>query len=123
MVIRNNLKIFGSCLALGFVASACAALNPNTEGQLAAAMDAKMTEFKVCYEGALDRDRDTKGAVQLKLKVDAESGQVTSSSIEDTNIVDNEMNQCVANVASDIALPEPPGVAVEGYYDVNFDFE
>jgi hypothetical protein len=115
--------VIGVSLALGFSIAACAALNPNTEGQIMAALEAQMGEFKACYETALDRDRNTKGTVGLKLKVHEQSGEVTSSSVENTTILDNDMNQCVANAASDISLPEPPGVPVEGYYDINFSFE
>jgi hypothetical protein len=123
MSIMRKGILLGFSLVLGFAVSSCKALNPNTEGQIMSALEAKMSEFKVCYETALDKDRETRGTVGLKLKIHQESGSVTSSSVENSTIIDNEMNQCVANVASDISLPEPPGVPVEGHYDINFDFE
>ena len=119
----TNIKVVSLFAVLGFMFAACAALNPNTEGQILSELEAKKGEFKVCYETALERNRETKGTVGLALKIHEESGQVTSSSVEDSTIADNEMNQCVANAASDISLPEPPGVPVEGHYDINFDFE
>jgi len=103
--------------------SACSSLNPNTEGQILSALEAKKGEFKACYESALERNRETRGTVTLALKIDEVSGDVTSSSVDQSNIGDNGMNQCVANAASTISLPEPPGLPVEGNYGVNFDFE
>lgn len=120
MTRRGLIMVFS--LAFGVVAASCAALNPNTEGQILSALEAKMSEFKVCYEAALDKDREAKGTIGLELKINEESGEVTSSAIEDSTFIDNQMNQCVSNAASTIALPEPPGVPVEGHYDINFDF-
>ena len=119
----KKMMILGFSLVLGFAVTSCKSLNPNTEQQILSALQAKMNEFKVCYESALDKNRETKGTVGLKLKIHDVSGEVTSSSVENSTILDNEMNQCVATAASDISLPEPPGVPVEGYYDINFDFE
>ncbi len=115
--------ILGFSLVLGFAVTSCKSLNPNTEDQILSALQAKMNEFKVCYENALDKDRNAKGTVGLKLKINDLSGEVTSSSVENSTILDNEMNSCVADAASDIFLPEPPNIPVEGYYDINFDFE
>ena len=108
---------------VGALMGGCTALNPNTEGQILSALQAKEGEFKACYQSALDRNRETRGTVTLNLKIDEVSGDVTSSSVGQSNIGDNGMNQCVANAASSISLPEPPGIPVEGNYDINFDFE
>jgi len=43
----------------------------------------------------------------LLLKVNEESGKVTSSEIEQSTIPDETMKSCVCGAASDIALPEP----------------
>ena len=115
--------ILGFSLVLGFAVTSCKALNPNTEGQILSALEAKMSEFKVCYESALDKDRNTKGMIGLKLKIHEVTGEVTSSSVENSTIINNEMQECVRVAASDISLPEPPGIPVEGNYDINFDFE
>ena len=123
MKTTKHMIMFGLVAVIGFMFAACASLNPNTEGQILSELEAKKGEFKVCYEAALERNRETKGTVGLALKIHEESGQVTSSSVDDSTVADNEMNQCVANAASDISLPEPPGVPVEGHYDINFDFE
>lgn len=114
------------CLALGSLSIACgASLNPNTEGQLQDALQAKTDAFRACYVTALEKDRETKGVVGLKLDLAAESGDVQSSSVneEKTTIADGDMKQCVADSASDISLEEPPNVPVEGYYDIDFSFE
>ncbi len=111
------------CLVLGSLASACAELNPNTEGHIMSALEAKKDAFKACYETALEKDREAKGNVGLLLDINEEPGEVTSSSVEETTITDADMPQCVADAASDISLPEPPGVPVEGHYTVEFGFE
>jgi hypothetical protein len=103
--------------------SACSSLNPNTEKQILSALEAKTGEFQSCYQSALERNRETRGTVTLNLKIDEISGKVVSSSVNQSNVADNNMNECVKNAASDISLPEPPGLPVEGYYDINFDFE
>ena len=121
--IPTIVKVFGLFTALGVTFGGCASLNPNTEGQILSALEAQTGEFQACYKAALERNRETRGTVTLKLKIDEVSGSVTSSSVNQSNISDNSMNQCVANAASSISLPEPPGLPVEGDYDINFDFE
>ncbi|MCP4606789.1 MAG: AgmX/PglI C-terminal domain-containing protein [Proteobacteria bacterium] len=123
MKTRKIVILVGMGLALGFLISACAQLNPNTDGQILSALEAKQDAFKACYVTALERDRETQGTVGLLLDIENPSGQVTSSAVEESNITDDEMNQCVAGAAGDISLPEPPGVPVEGHYDVQFGFE
>jgi outer membrane lipoprotein-sorting protein len=123
MKTNKMILLFALTLALGLLASACAELNPNTEGQLMSALEAKQAEFKTCYESALERNRTTQGNVALQLDVCEETGEVTSSTVETSTIDDDDMNQCVATAADDIVLPEPPGVPVEGHYDIEFKFE
>jgi hypothetical protein len=123
MKTNKTILLFALTLALGLLASACAELNPNTEGQLMSALEAKNGEFKACYESALERNRTTQGNVGLKLDVCEETGEVTASEVESATTNDDEMNQCVATAADDITLPEPPGVPVEGHYSVEFSFE
>ncbi len=88
-----------------------------------AELQARMDAFKGCYSDALERDRETEGRVGLLLEINEEPGQVTSSTVEETNIQDAQMPDCVADAAGDISLPEPPGVPVEGHFDINFGFE
>ena len=111
------------CLSLGALSTACASLNPNTEGQLQAALEAETHAFRACDVAALEKDRETKGTVGLKLDLGADSGDVQASSVNETTIQDETMNQCVADSASDISLEEPPGVPVEGFYDIDFSFQ
>ncbi len=123
MKTTKILMLVCLCLVLGSLASACAELNPNTEGHIKSALEAKQDAFKACYVSALDRNRETQGTVGLLLDIHEESGAVNSSSVEETNITDEQMPQCVADAASDISLPEPPGVPVEGHYNIEFGFE
>jgi hypothetical protein len=108
---------------MGSAVFGCKSLNPNTERLILEALEAKKGEFKACYESALERNRETRGTVTLKLKFDEVSGDNTSSSVDATNIADNTMNVCVQTSTQSISLPEPPGLPVEGNYDINFDFE
>jgi hypothetical protein len=119
----KNISILGLFFLVGVAGIGCRSLNPNTEAQILSALQAKKGEFKQCYVSALERNRETRGTITLKLKFDEVSGDNTSSSVDGSNIADNTMNQCVAGAASNIALPEPPGLPVEGNYDINFDFE
>lgn len=123
MKTMNVIIIAVVVAALSAFATGCATLNENTEGQIVAALEAKHDAFKTCYESALERDRTVQGNVGLLLQIDEEPGAVTSSTVEQSDIQDDQMNQCVAGAASDIVLPEPPGVPVEGHYTVNFGFE
>ncbi len=113
-----SLFVLASIVSFG-----CKSLNPNTEQQIIDALEAKKGEFKACYESALERNRETRGTVTLELKFDEVSGDTTSSSVDASNIADNTMNMCVSTAAQTISLPEPPGLPVEGNYDINFDFE
>jgi len=124
MKIKNLVLLVGLCMMLGSLALACAAeLNPNTEKQLVSALNGKHDAFKACYETALTKDREVQGNEGLLLAIDKESGAVTTSSIEKTDIKDADMGKCVANATMDIKLPEPPNVPVEGHYNVAFGFE
>ncbi len=124
MKIAKLIILAGLVLSLGASAMACAAeLNPNTEGQLLSALDAQRGAFKTCYESALAKDRTVQGNMGLLLAINQESGAVTSSSIEKTEIKDGQMGQCVSNAAMSIKLPEPPNVPVEGHYNIAFGFE
>jgi hypothetical protein len=122
----KTMRITGLVVLLvmlcGFV-QGCAKLNPNTETQLLSALEAKTEAFKACYVTALDRDREVEGSMGLGLKLNEESGDVTSSEIENSDIEDTDMQKCVVDAADDISLPEPPGVPVEGHYDLAFGFE
>lgn len=123
--MKNAKSVVMVCLfmLMGTAAVGCKSLNPNTERHITEALEAKKGEFKSCYESALKRNRDTRGTVTLNLKFDEVSGDNTSSSVDGTNISDNTMNVCVQTTAQSISLPEPPGLPVEGNYDINFDYE
>ena len=111
------------CLALGLVALACVKLNPNTEGQIESALQAKKDAFKACYVAALEKNRKTKGKMTLVLKIDQETGKVTSASVKKSTIKDKAMKKCVSKAAKKITLPEPTVAPVEGRYDIAFNFE
>lgn len=113
----------GLCLMLGSFALACARLNPNAEGQLASALTAKTDAFKACYEDVLTRDRTAMGKMNLVLEINEDPGKVTSSKVAKSDINDPQMKKCVSEAAQDITLPEPPGVLVEGRYELVFAFE
>jgi len=123
MKTKQIVLLFALTLALGILASACAELNPNTEGQLMSALEAKNGEFKACFESALQRNRTTQGDVGIKMDIAAETGDVTAATVENSTTNDQEMDQCVATAADGIVLPEPPTVPVEGHYNIQFKFE
>ena len=123
MKYTKLIAMVGLFALMGTAAVGCKSLNPNTERHIQEALEAKKGEFKSCYVSALERNRETRGTVTLKLKFDEISGDNTSSSVDGTNIADNTMNVCVQTAAQTISLPEPPGLPVEGSYDINFDFE
>jgi hypothetical protein len=122
--MKKTLKMIVGLLSAAAILSvgACASLNPNTEAQLRQALEAKQGKFQECHMSALDRDRETKGTVTLKLKLHEETGEVLAASVERTDVRDTTMNVCVSNAVSDISLPEPPGLPVEAEYDIVFDF-
>lgn len=110
-------------LMLTLFVSSCARLNPNTESNIDSALEAKRDAFKACYDAALDRNHETQGMIALHLSIDAQKGAVTSSTVAETNISDEEMSSCVARAAEDITLSEPPGVRVDGRYELRFELE
>jgi len=114
----------GLSLLLGGLAVGCGAkLNENTEKHLASALEAKKSDFKSCYEKALEKDRGVKGEMQLVLDVHYETGKVTKAEVKKSAIKDAGMKKCVAKAAKKIELPEPPNVYVEGHYTLVFRFE
>jgi hypothetical protein len=123
MKISKIMGVVGLFVLMSIAGLGCRSLNPNTEGQILNALEAKKGEFKACYVSALERNRETRGTVTLTLKFDEVSGDTTSASVDASNIADNAMNICVSTAAQNISLPEPPGLPVEGNYDINFDFE
>ena len=68
MKTTKHMITFGLFAVIGFMFAACASLNPNTEGQILSELEAKKGEFKVCYETALERNRETKGTVDWPSK-------------------------------------------------------
>ena len=120
----KKILTFGLCFALASLFAACGAeLNPKTQGHLHSALEAKQDAFKACYENALERDRELQGPMELVLDVHEESGKVTKAKVGKTKIGDKKMKKCVRKASSDIELPEPPGVPVEGHYTLDFGFE
>lgn len=119
----NKIVVWSLGLMLLASLVGCAKLNPNTEGQIQAALQAKAAAFKICYEDALTRDREGKGNVGLRLEIAAESGQVTSAAVSSSDFQDPAMNQCVQTAASGISLDEAPGVPVESNNNVLFSFQ
>jgi len=120
----NSFFAVALCAILGSLVLGCGAkLNENTEGHLNSALEAQRAAFKACYEAALERDRETKGPMNLVLDVDKDSGKVTKSKVAMTTIKDEDMKKCVTGATEKIELPEPPGVPVEGRYNVVFGFE
>ena len=120
----KTIMAFCLCLALGALAVACGAeLNPKTEGHIMSALEAKRDAFKACYEAALEKDREAKGEMGLLLDINAKPGKVTNAKVEKSDIDNGKMKKCVTDAASDISLPEPPGVPVEGHYTLDFAFE
>lgn len=124
MKTMHVIFALGLCLALGSLAAACGAeLNPKTEGHIMSALQAKQDAFKSCYEAALEKDREFKGEMALQLDIHQQSGKVTKAEVTKSEIKNKKMKECVAAAASDITLPEPPGVPVEGHYTLDFGFE
>lgn len=119
----KRIAVTAVCALILGISTGCAQVNPNTQGQLQSALEAKQGEFKQCYEAALQRDREIQGNVALKLQIDKTNGKVTQAEVEKTRIADEDMKRCVANAAKTIELPEPPGVPVTGHYAVDFSFE
>jgi len=124
MKTMNLIFALGLCLAFGMLATACGAeLNPKTEGQIVSALEAQKGAFKTCYEQALQKDREFKGEMALKLDIHQQSGKVTKAEVTKSDIKNKKMKQCVAGAAGEIKLPDPPGVPVEGHYTLDFGFE
>ena len=117
-------QMIGLFILLGSLVAACGAeLNPKTEGHIVTALEAKREAFKVCYETALAKDREAKGEMSLLLDINEETGKVTDTQVEKSDIADSTMKECVSDAAVDITLAEPPGVPVEGHYALDFGFE
>ncbi|MCU0662804.1 MAG: AgmX/PglI C-terminal domain-containing protein [Myxococcota bacterium] len=121
--MMKNIVIAAACALVLTLTSGCLKVNPNTQGHIQTALEAKQGEFKKCYEDALQRDREIQGNIDLVLQIDKDNGKVIEAQVEKTKIADMEMKQCVAGAAETIALPEPPGVPIEGHYAVEFSFE
>jgi len=120
----NSVFAIALCVILGSLAAGCGAkLNENTEKQLKSALEAQREAFKVCYEQALERDRNTQGPMSLVLDINKDPGAVTKAKVGMTTIQDDQMKKCVVKVVKEIKLPEPPGVPVEGHYSLAFGFE
>ena len=120
--MRGIQKLMSFCMVivLGALPAACAKLNPKFEDSLNNALDARKTEFKSCYEKALDRDRNAKGEMDLKLEFTPNSKQVDKAQVTRSQIKDNGMKQCVSQAAKRIQTTELPGTWVDGQYTIDF---
>ena len=116
----QKLMSFGMVIILGALPAACAKLNPKFEGSLNNALDAHKAEFQSCYEKALDRNRNAKGEMDLKLEFTPNSKQVDKAQVTRSQIKDNGMKQCVSQAAKRIQTTELPGTWVDGKYTIDF---
>lgn len=118
------LIVVGILLVTGMLMAACAAkLNPRFQSNLHSALEAKKSEFKQCYETALQGDRDVKGSLKLHLAFQPKATQPHNASVVESDINDPQMKQCVCKVVRGTTTPAAPGKYVEAKYTVDFDFE
>lgn len=110
----------GWVLVAGLLFAACAELNPKFETSLNNAIKAQKGEFQTCYEKALERNRNVKGEMDLKLEFKANSKQASKASVSRSQIKDNAMKKCVSNAAKRMETTELPGAWVEGKYTLDF---
>lgn len=113
----------GLLLILGMLVSACLVkLNPEFRGSLTTALNERKADFKGCYERALARSREVRGDMKLILLFAPDSRHARDVQVVQTNIVDEQMKQCVRQAAMALTTPEPPGVPVDAQYTFNFNF-
>lgn len=117
-LLKSLLGLFVLSMATG----GCASLNPNTEAQLREGLEAHREAYQACYAAALERDRNVKGDVDLVVELEAEATELSAVAVEETDIEDEDLGQCIADAAEGTILPEPPGVPVEGHYRVNLQY-
>jgi len=124
--MKNIKKILSVCfcLALGSSIIACGAeLNPNTQSNIQNALEVKQSEFKKCYESALERDREIKGDMNLQLEFSSTQKTPEKVAVKNSDIKDGDMVNCVKKAAGGISLSEVTNVPVESTNQITFEFE
>ena len=118
----NKTALCVLSLALGFLAAACAELNPKFEESLNNALDAQKGAFQTCYEKTLKKNRDTKGEMNLKLEFTPNAKKVEKVKVTKSDIKDASMKKCVTKAAKKIETTELPGTWVSGKYTLDFSY-
>jgi len=122
-MMKSITVVVGLVALLGLLSSGCGTLNPNTQPQIASAVQAKEKSFRACYASALRRNRNLKGRMTIEFRVDKDSGKVEDAKVVKSAIKDRTMKKCVVKVANGMSVPEAPGKYVDGVYEIDFQFE
>lgn len=81
---------------------------------------ARQPALSTCYKAALQRDKATRGTMTLGFNIPAESVQVGVVRVVNSEISDQQMQQCVLSKAQELKLSQPFFRPVEVTYPVSF---
>jgi hypothetical protein len=112
--------LVGLTVLIGIALAACAEINPKFEESLNNAIDAQRAEFQTCYEQALEKNRNAKGEMDLKLEFAPNSKKVEKAQVTRSQIKNKAMKKCVSQAAGRIETTELPGTWVDGKYTIDF---
>lgn len=83
--------------------------------EVRAAMKPKMADFKLCYSRGLLRNPNLQGRVVVKLEIGKKGAVMAVSKGPQSDVVDNDVTECILEAASTISLPGKGSIGTVSY--------
>ncbi len=83
-------------------------------------MESVQPRITECYKGALERDRKLQGEMMVAIRTEAGTGKFSDVSVQESELNDEQLQQCVVEQVSSLSLEKPTKSPVSTEYPLNF---
>ena len=95
-------------------------LGDNVRKDIAARMQTVQDPITGCYRDALQRDRKLRGQMVVSFSATAKTGQFQDVRVTRNDLRDPELDRCVIEQVSSLALAQPQKTTVSASYPLDF---
>lgn len=107
-------------LAVGAIACGGAGLGDTVRQDISTQMATIQEPVSACYASALQRDRKLRGTMMVSFDAEPKTGTFTNIRITGGDLRDEELQSCVTEQVSGLALSEPQKTVVSVSYPLEF---
>jgi hypothetical protein len=118
--MKRTLPIFTALAALGMAACSHTGLGDGVRKDVTARMATTQTPISACYEAALKKNRKLKGTIELTLTAEAKTGKFSNVRVVRNDLGDADLEKCVVDTVSKLALAEPQSSKIAVRYPLEF---